>query len=211
ANRLNMSSDEETYFVALVSLAHCKDEKQRQLILAKSISPHVSRPTRDLSIDHYHSVANWICAATIALLDHRPRGLTAEEIAERLDISKFEAEDALDRWVRLDVMGKNEKTHRYTKTSETHVRLNAPESNGALRAFHSSMLTKAAEALDSQKVSERFVGSETFSFDPKDLPAMNKILENAFNQILARAEKGRSKTAVYHLGIQMFSLTKKEK
>jgi uncharacterized protein (TIGR02147 family) len=211
SGRLNLSSKEEAYFVGLVQLFTCKSSSQKEKIITKlkDISP--AHEVRDLSIDQYHSIANWICAAGVALLDNHPKGLTAEEVADRLSVTKFEAEEAMDRWVRLDIVDKKLRTHKYVKLSHEHMLMSSKTPDGSIRKFHKTMLEKAIAALETQSNDEKFVGSETISFDPKDLSEVSEIIEEAVSKILLRAKKGKTKTSVYHLGFQFFRITKKEK
>lgn len=210
SERLELSSKEETYFIHLVQLANSKRVEEKERILAKMKALRPDRDQRDLTVEHFKSVANWICVAGITLLDTSKTGLTAKEIGNRLSVTAFEVEEAMDHWVRLDFVQRDEEG-RYSKITNHHIMVQSKAPDGALRKFHKSMLEKASTAIDEQSNDEKFVGSETISFDPKDLSEITEIIEEAITKILAKAKKSKNKSEVYYLGFQIFNLTKKRR
>lgn len=216
ATGLKLEGGEEEYFQALVLLENTTRVEQREKVLERirALRPASALAVSDLSIDNFHSIANWICVAGFALLScgsgtGGARGLTAAQIGARLSVSQFEAEEAMERWVRLDLV-QREEDGRYVKRSDSHLMMKTQAPNGALRKFHQSMLEKAACALESQTNSEKFVGSETIAFDSDDLAEVAEILEEAIAKVLAKAKTGKKKSDVYHLGFQFFRVNKEE-
>lgn len=214
---LRLNVEEEEYFQALVLLANTNRIEQREKVLdrVRALRPTSLNSTRvvsDLSIDHFHSIANWICAAGYALLSCGAvsafKGFTAAQIASRLSVSKFEAEEAMERWVRLDLV-ERDADGRYRQRGGPDLMMKSQAPQGALRKFHQSMLERASAALETQTNLEKFVGSETFAFDAADLREVSEILEEAIAKVLAKAKSGKKKTDVYHLGFQMFRVSKK--
>ena len=210
ANRLNLESDEERYFIGLVQLDGSGEGSQRDKVLSRLKEIYPRLEMRDLSIDHFHSIADWVCVAGLTLLDGFPGGLTADEIASRLDVSKLAAFEAMERWVRLDLVEMDVKD-KYRRTSSEHLMMASQAPQGALKRFHRTMLEKAVISLEKQSNQEKYLGSETLAFDPADLPAIERIVEKAIGQILAKAKTGKKRTSIYHFGFQFFRLTKKEK
>ena len=210
SNRLKHKAKEEEYFLALVQLQNSKSEVQKRHALEKVKSVHPHQSASALSLDHFYSVANWVCVAIIALLATAKSGMTQEEVAKKLLVSPQEAESALEVWVRLGWV-KKVRTGRFMKTSSAHLHVSSSSPNGALRLFHQSMLEKAIAALENQSNTEKFVGSETIAFDPRDLEQVSEVLEQAVSKILVIAKNGKKPTSVYHLGFQFFRMTQKEK
>ena len=216
ASGLRLQGDEDTYFQALVLLENTRrpgqmEQREKVLERLQTLRPaslNTVRTVTDLSVDHFHSVANWICVAGFALLGCAANGFSAAQIAARLSVSKFEAEDAMERWVRLDLVERDGEG-RYFKRSDAHLMMKSQAPQGALRKFHATMLEKASEALVSQSNLEKFVGSETLAFDASDLREVSEILEGAISKVLAKAKSGKKKADVYHLGFQFFRVNKK--
>lgn len=98
---------------------------------------------------------------------------------------------------------------RYKK-SGAGVLISSEKMNLDLRKFHFEMLDKAKASLIQQSPQERLVGSETFSFDSDQLSEANDIMEEFFSKMVSLANRGNNKNSVYHVGLQMFRLTKVE-
>jgi len=209
ASRLELSLEEEQFFLSMVQLENTQDTKQQEKILARMRALSPNKELRDLSIDHFHAVADWVCVAGLALLDGHPKGLTALDIGSRLGITQFEAAQAMERWVHLDFLEVSNGVYR--RTSGEHLVMRSPAPNGALRRLHQSMLEKAIESLETQSNQEKFVGSETIAIDPARLDEVSEIIEEAVKKVLKIAKPSRTKTEVYHLGFQFFRVTKKGK
>jgi uncharacterized protein (TIGR02147 family) len=126
--------------------------------------------------------------------------------AKAVGISEIEALVIIERLDRLGLIEKNKKGF-YTKTQDDLL-VKSEKPNVALRAFHKKMLEKAIYALETQTNEEKFVGSETFAFSAGNLKEAEEILEECFSRVLALAETTKKQDAVYHLGIQLFNLTK---
>lgn len=206
AAKLGLESDKESYFINLIQLAGTVDVEAKERILEKLNRLNPSQPARDLSVDHFHSVANWICSAGITLLNATTEGLSAKEIANRLGVTSFEAEEAMERWIQLNLVQKN-ASNLYSKTNSDHLMMASASPNGALKAFYRKMFEKASVALDEQSNEERLTGFEVLSFDPKQLGEVNQIIEEAINKILKKAKSTKQASEVYHLGFQFFRLT----
>ncbi len=210
ANKLDLSSNEENYFLGLVQIETARDIKQREKILDRLRLLSPNQNIRDLQVDQFHTVADWICVSGMALLTGNPKGLTSDQMAARLGVTKFEMEEAMERWVRLDLVERHAEGH-YSRLSHDHLMMQSSTPDGALRSFHRSMLEKATLSLETQGASEKFIGSETISFDPQNLGEVSEVIEEAVNKILKIAKNGKNKREVYHLGFQFFRITKKEK
>ncbi len=208
AQRLELEGDEERYFLALVQLDFAKSAlaKEKALKRIQEISPD-RREIRDLSVDHYHAVANWIAVSGMAMLESHPEGLACDEIARRLGISRFEVAEALDRWVRLELI--TVQGDIYRRSDSDHWMMDSQAPNGALRVFHRTMLEKAIQSLETQTNDEKFVGSETIAFDADQLQQVSKVIEDAIRKVRRIAKKSPKKKDVYHLGFQFFRVTKK--
>ena len=69
-------------------------------------------------------------------------------------------------------------------------------------------MLKAIHSLTTQSPAEKFIGSETFAFDVADLSKASEIIEECFSKITALAGTKKNKKNVYHMGVQLFNLTK---
>lgn len=206
AAQLNLEAEEEQYFIQLVQLESTRNPKIKHKLLTRLNQSKSTQPVYNLTVDHYQTFADWISVAGITLLSARPKGLNAQQISKNLGITPFEATEAMNRWVRLGLV--DSKDNVYTKRTEERVVMQSIAPNEALRKFHQTLLKRASDSLDSQSPDERWVGTETIAFDPDQLPQASKVLEDAFQKILALSKKGKNRTEVYSLATQFFSLSK---
>jgi uncharacterized protein (TIGR02147 family) len=196
------------YFATLVQLETAKAPEHRQALLEKLESFRGASPTRSLDLDLFRTVSDWYHFSILELTHVSGFDFEAGNIAAVLGISKPEAENALDRLLRLELLERT-PAGRYRKT-DGFLLANSSIPNQALRNYHEQMLKKAIEALSQQTPSEKFVGSETFAFDEDQLKKATEHIEECFTKILKMTHIKKPKKQVYHLGIQLFRVTRKE-
>jgi uncharacterized protein (TIGR02147 family) len=206
AAKLGLESDQEIYFLNLVQFCNTDKVEDKEKILTKLNRLNPSQPVRDLSVDHFHSISNWICSAGITLIDANPKGLRAKEIGARLGVTSYEAEEAMARWIALDLLEKK-ASGVYVKLNSDHLMMKSASSHSALKAFYRKMFEKASAALDQQSNQEKLMGFEVLAFDPDQLEEVRIIVEESISKILKKAKNGKCTTEVYQLGFQFFRLT----
>jgi uncharacterized protein (TIGR02147 family) len=208
AGALKFTHEETEYFTILVQIEGTKsaDLKARLFERLRSLRPKA--PVYDLSVEVFRTISEWYHLPILELTHVTSFELTAASAAKALGISTAEADAAIERLLRLELLEKNAAGK--LKKSDSFLLTSSAVPSEALRRFHGQMLKKAVESLAEQTPKEKFVGSETFAFDEKNLAKASKLLEECFSKIIDLAGSSRSKSAVYHLGIQMFRLTQKE-
>jgi uncharacterized protein (TIGR02147 family) len=145
----------------------------------------------------------------MALIQAKPKGIKGDLLAKRLGVTKFEAEEAMERWIRLELL-ERKSDGRYFTTSGPLL-MKSGNTNDALRKYHRTMLEKAIVSLETQTNNEKFIGSETLAIDPKDLPRVVQEIEIAVKKIISKTKSSQSRNEIYHLGFQFFRVTQKEK
>lgn len=205
ADRLNLKGKEFDYFCLLVQSEATKNPEMRESLLEKIQVLNPSLRPQDLTVDHFRIISDWhhfaiLVATTLKNIEAKPR-----QLASALGISQAEVELAIERLERLEMIEKKEDG-RYAKVLD-NPRVVASSPNKALRNFHKQTLSKAIESLETQSPDEKIVGSETFAFDEAQLNEMRELSDEFFDRALAIAKKGKNKNQVYHLGVQLFSMT----
>ncbi|WP_413288425.1 TIGR02147 family protein [Bdellovibrio sp. HCB337] len=133
--------------------------------------------------------------------------LTPITAATALRLSEDEADLLLQSLTSSGALKFCETDQCYRK-SGSGVLVSSEVMNINLRRFHMEMMELAKKSLAEQTPQERFVGSETFSFDSHQLTEANDIIEECFAKLVTLANRGERKDSVYHVGIQMFRLTR---
>ena len=211
ASKLQLGERESEYFCLLVQLESAKKPLARETVLKKINVLNPKRPVHELSIDYFRSISDWYHLVIRNMTEIEGLDFTPKGLAERLGITPLDADTAIKRLCRLELIEKDpEKPGRYRKTQD-YVMAQSASPNEALRNFHRQMLEKAADSLTSQTPQEKVIGSETFSVGENCIEEARKITEDYFQKMLSLASKPGRKTHVYHLGVQFFNVTKGRK
>jgi uncharacterized protein (TIGR02147 family) len=206
AKALKFDKKKNEYFVTLVQLETVKSEELKNSLIEKLLVLAPQDKSRTLDLDVFRVISDWYHLSMLELTHVDDFSLNPATAAQALGISKMEAEVAIERLLRLELLEKDSKG-RLGK-AENLILATSPIPNQALRKYHEQMLKKASESLETQTPDQKFVGSETFAFDEKHLKKATEIIEECFTKIINLAGSKKNKKQVYHLGIQMFRLTK---
>jgi uncharacterized protein (TIGR02147 family) len=207
AHRLELHGKEYEYFCLLVEVENAKGIEQKAILLNRlqEISPRSE--ARDLGVEHFQMISEWYHLPILQMAGLAEFDFTPVIIAKRLGVSKIEAELAIERLERLELIEKDE-AGKYRKT-ESRLLTTSAVPQDALRKFHKQMLLKAIDALGEQTPQEKWTGSETFAFDTRLLPEANQIIEQFFDRMVQLSYKGENRDHVYHLGTSFFRITQK--
>lgn len=208
ARALKFDVQKTDYFTTLVQLDGTKSEETRQQLLEKIHSLKPLNRKMALSLDLFKTISDWHHIAMLEMCD-TDKGLSVSRAVSLLGISKIDAEMALERLVRIEMLHLDSK-NRYRKNESLQM-AQSEIPNLALRKFHEQMLKRATQALVSQTPDEKLIGSETFAFDERQLKKANGLLEKCYSDIVKLAAKSKNRNSIYHLGIQLFRLTNKDR
>jgi uncharacterized protein (TIGR02147 family) len=209
ASKLGLSPDETEFFVQLVQFESAKDPEHKAAVQLRMRKHRPNNPAQDLSVDAFKMLSDWYHLPILMMTDLKGFTLSSKSVSERLGISVLEADVAIDRLARLDLLKRDDKG-RLIRDQDYWV-VSAKIPNAALRHYHRQMLGRAIESLESQSPQEKIVGSETFALDPKLLPQAERIAERFFGEMKELASTSKRPSEIYHFGLQFFRLTKKEK
>ncbi len=204
--RLRLSTREARYLNALYQFNRAKLPSRKLTALENVNRLRNSSPISDLQLDQFSLIAQWYSPVIFELTKVSAFKVTAPTVARALGISVPEAREALHRLERLRLI--RQESGVFTCAVDQEILVVSPHLNEALREFHESMLVRIREALTNQPPDERLSRTETFAFDPNQLPEVEEILDEAFQRILLLARKAKSPTTVYHLHTQFIRMTK---
>ncbi|HEX4923930.1 MAG TPA: TIGR02147 family protein [Bdellovibrionales bacterium] len=200
AKSLSLSQTESKH---LLYLAQLEQGDGLELIPAAG----APKAKEELTAEIFHLVSDWACFAILNLSETAGFAWKTPQIAKRLGITVNHAQAALDRLERVglvkDVNGKKKVDPDYV--------LAAPGiPSEAIRAYHKTMLQKAADALDFQKMNERDITGIGIALDPKHIDSIRKDIAE-FQEQLAEKYRNGKKTEVYQLEVALFRLTEGER
>ncbi len=206
AKGFRLAPRETEYLCLLVQLDSAPDPEARAFILEqmRALNPN-GVPAHDVDVDQFRQMSEWYHSAILELARLNDYDLTADSAANSLGISKLEAEVALDRLSRLQLIAKDAAGQWKRSTEDLSFRpSNTPE---ALRSFYRQMMEKASDSLDEQSQQERVSGYETMSFAPEALPEARAATHAYFEELVRISKKHPRHSQVYHLLVHLFNLT----
>jgi uncharacterized protein (TIGR02147 family) len=210
AIKLGLNTQETEYFCLLVQLESESDPEVRDLLLNKvrKIVP-ATRSISDLTVDQFKQMAEWYHCAIIELVNFEGFRFTPDNIAKKLGISKIDAELAVERLQRLEVIECDEKGNWTAPKQDAVVRSSVK--SDAMRRFYRQMLKKASDSLETQTPQERFSGFETVPVAAEAMKEIDILIDKFLSDVVQVARKYPKKKSVYHLMVHFFNLTPKEK
>ncbi len=188
---------------------HNSEKRIRKCRLGgRDSGPLVSNRSHErMTADAFHLVADWYHFAILNLVKLDEHKLESDNwIAETLQITRQQAQDAKNRLLRLG----------YLKFSEgVWSRIEKPLladfgcSDYALKQSHAQSISQAKEALFNVNLKLRNISSVTFPADPKNVQIVAEEIENFLVRVSERMGCGR-KSAVYNLNVQLVPVSKIE-
>ncbi len=158
-----------------------------------------------LEEDTFRLIADWYYLAILNLAKIKNNQANPRWVANRLGISKSEAETAIERLVRMGFLSidKGKLTRTTLPLSTTR---DIP--SAAVKKHHLDNLKLAAKSLENDAINEREFSGQTMAIDPRKLPEAKDLIMETKRKIAEICESD-DPTEVYVLSYQLFPLTKK--
>ncbi len=204
--KLGLDGEELDYFLLLIDYERTDDIEVKKDIWDRIKRINASNKSHSLDIDKFRFISDWyhMPILELARLDLE---LTPQLISYKLGISEVEAELALDRLERLDLIIPSIRGKFESVDDRLLVTSNIP--NKALQNFHTQMLTKGIESMSVQKDDEMLTTTETLLFSKSKVKEVDRAIDECVAKVVAIASKCQEadKEDVYHLNVQFFNLT----
>ncbi len=204
AERLHLKGREREYFLSLVQIDFAKTLEEKSFIQhqLRRLNPH--KLSFDHDIDAFQVISEWYHLPILEFTDVSDVDLSPRNVAKSIGITLREAEAGIERLLRMGLLERS-KSGKLRKTKQSFVfRSSTP--NSALRHYHRQMLAKIDTSLETQTPEQKFSGTETFAFDPKDIDKAKEVIEQCIDDLAALALKGKKRNTLYHLNIHFFNL-----
>jgi uncharacterized protein (TIGR02147 family) len=178
----------------------------------KNSTTKVSEPSKkylELSSDHFQILSQWHHFAILSLTE--TKGFIADPvwISERLGIKVTEAELALERLQRLELVEWN-RLKKSLKITKGQLMTSDDIADTAVRKSHFEDLQIAAKKLDEVDIVDRDFTSMTVALDKNKLPQAKKMIRNFQDQLATFLETG-TQTEVYKICFHLFTLSQNSK
>jgi len=203
--KLGLNEKETQYFCSLIQFETAKSPELKNTFFEQLQIKNSFHKVQDLNIDAFKFISDWYHIPILEMTELADFKFNPLQIAKRLRITKVQAEAALERLERLELLEKDSKG-LYRKVHNNAL-FKSEKPNTALRSFHRHMLEKAIESLETQSPQERHIGSQTFSIDPNQIEGAKKMITDFNQKLVAYFDTDKKKTQTYHFSFQLFNLT----
>ncbi|MCO4792152.1 MAG: TIGR02147 family protein [Bacteriovoracaceae bacterium] len=158
---------------------------------------------KNLEMDIFNIISEWYCFAILNLSECEGFIWSTTWIGRKLGISPLQVKVAIERMMRVGLI---EETKDGLKSSEDFIFSPDGIPSQAIRNYHSAILKKATESLETQNLDEREITGLGFAVDPKHIPTIKKEIQEFRDMIAQKYSKGE-KTVIYQLELALFKLS----
>jgi transcriptional regulator with XRE-family HTH domain len=165
---------------------------------------------RQLPVDQFELLSGWYHFAILELIRVKKFVPNVQWIAGNLGVKPYEVQLAVERLERVGLLKR--EGDRWIDTQEK-LSVLPKSANRAMRIYHAQLLERAAEVLRSsgdEGFEKRQFTGMTMAINPKHWEQAKKRIrafQRSMSDILCQGECEE----VYHLAVQLFSLTDKKK
>lgn len=202
--------DEWVLSVISASGKHSKIPRKLKETLTQKKSLKQNHPIHFYDMERFKAISQWYHFAILSLTFVEGFKSDATWISKRLGISRVEANDAIERLLELGLLERREGRLHQT---ETMLYVDQKKPDLAIRKYHQAMCEKARLALEDaspEAFDQQYFSGISLAFDRQRMPEFKEKLKRV-SQELMHSNVGDAYSDVYHLNIQLFPVTTKEK
>lgn len=159
----------------------------------------------EISLETFSVISDWWHFAILNLLAIPNAKFEARWISKRLGIREMEARIAMDRLVKLNLVG---KVGGKWKRISPPIKLENTVSTTATRNFHGEVLKLALSSLENDPLKIREHTGMTMAIHPSVIPKAKEIIKAFKLELMNLLEHEHEPSEVYQLAIQLFPVTK---
>ena len=156
-----------------------------------------------LKEDQFHLIADWYHFAILTLSKLKTVQSDPRWIARELGISFQEANEALQRMVRLGILQLKPKLKQISEPIEVTSEIPSE----AIRKYHKQNLNLAAEKLETIPNAFREFQSISLALSPQQMKSFKKLIDQFLEQASQLETPDKSKV-IYNLNVQLFPVSK---
>jgi len=189
----------------------------RRAFIRSSVESYLQREVAPLSptvevteidIDGFHIISDWYHYAILELTFVDGFQSDANWIARRLSISIDEANVAIRRLLRLNLLSEEKDAKgqsQWVKTGEKITTKDKLLTSTFHRKFQAQILSQALSSLEHDTIEERSITSLTVAIDPNQLPIARAMIQEFTRNLCDVLESGTQKR-VYQMGIALYPI-----
>lgn len=204
--KIGLANEHLEYFIDLVESSHARSKTGRELAKARLTKYKKTVTYENLSLDAFAAISDWVHFAILELFAHKEFRSDSIWIANSLKISPMDAQEALQRLLRLGMIRQEEG--RFV-LSQTHSEVKPKTPSEAIKNFHRQILGKALQTLDQQPMEKREFITSMMSFNQSNIQEAKHDLQAFVKNFSEKYSASNHADDVYCLSTQFFSLLPK--
>jgi uncharacterized protein (TIGR02147 family) len=206
AQHLGLDDRETRYFYLLVQLESAPSEEICAAIRKQLNDLSHAYEDRSLDADNFRVISDWYHVPILEMTYLDDFDCAPAHVAARLGISAAEAEVALERLVRLELLQVQPETGVYRKTDQNYV-FRTSRRNEAFAGFLRQMMGLAVEAMNTQPFADRIMMSQTFCIDQSQLEEARQVTREYMQRMASLFDTAPRHSNAFQLNVQFFNLT----
>lgn len=165
-----------------------------------------------LAIDSFALISDWYHYAILELLKVDSFESNPSWIAKRLGITKSEANFAIERLIRMDLIEVDAQNNWIDTSGGSTTNIETGLTSAGSRKLQQQILQKAITALQNVDISKRDNTSMTIAINTKDMLAAKEIIKEFRRNLTDFLERtgNEAPNEVYHLGVAFYPVTNNE-
>ncbi len=203
SEKLGLSATDRDYFLLLVQKELAGVSALAAEIESKLRAQHGYQGT-SLALEQFQLISEWYGLAILEMITHFASNWTVFQMAKHLGISHAEAQSAVDRLERLQLIVK--KPDATFQRNFDRLLVDSQTPSEAIRNYYSGVLNEAKGSIQTQTPKQKVVGTEVFAFDVDQIEDVRQITENYLHQLNELAQKGKTRDQVYQAFVDVFCL-----
>jgi len=206
SEKLNHNIEERKVFADLVEAEHARSSLKRKLAHSRLSSRRQTTETT-LQLDVFHIISDWYHFGITELA--LTKGFKSDPvwIGKRLGVAPKLIELAIERLLRLGLLIHDSKGA--LKADDARISTTDGVPSDAIKKFHAQVLSKAADSIYSQTVSERSISTLMLPFHAAHFSEAEKIIKMFRKSFSSQFNSTADKDSVYCLAVQFFRMDQK--
>lgn len=207
AQSLGYRADEAIHFCDLVSVKHARGVQEKeaaQLRLIKRFADQKKDERFQLQLDSFRIISDWYHLGILELMKMKHFRADIRWMARRLGLPVIQVELAIDRLARVGLL-ERDGDRLVALQADGWIPGGVPSES--IRKFHRQVLQKAVEAISTQPVNERILGTHFLTLNKSDLKDASHEIER-FQAEFCRKFQSESglRDSVYCISMQLFKI-----
>ena len=209
ADYFELTLKEKRYLESLVQFDHAKTHEEKDLHFQKIICSREYGSFKQLQENQYTYLSHWYMPVIRELVTSSLYPGNPQWVAEHIipTITTAKARKGIELLETLGIIYRDKESGQYKQT-DTVVTTPSEVLSISIIKYYKSIIGLGREAVERFKPDERDIRGVTIGISEKNYHKLKQQMEIFWQQIMARANEPQEIERVYHIGLQLFPLSR---